>query len=1395
METPAVVNLILLLLSKSEPTTEHMRTQWLDYLRKIKFVDLIISRITSSDPVHVNQMFMFCLRLVELMMRHDAIVSTWLFHDLLDTEEQFDKIMTCALSGSSLAAKRSADLLHIMFQKSVSAWDRLTELTVGNEPASLYVEMMADAFCSFASHGKKWVTAIGEFLACTRKEKMGEAVVLSHHTVHKPLTVTRQAVLELLCDFLQSDAMLIDSIPHSAWATMTNWFFELRYNSIYLVRFCYVLSIGIRMNREKILRWVLSGCKFLTRMINHFNEINLTEARGCIIDLCNTLRLKSESLNPRNFLPQLLTGHSLWRDFSKKMMELTVEFTKKKFFPITHNRDRFKRPSADALEQEDEETGLGSSYATKLGLGDLTPFVRPSRKRKSRSKVEERGNDDSINLCIPIAEEDEARMDEEFFHRLDKDMLDFLALSQSALMGSGNEGDDEEEEEEEEQDPVFKYHKLESSLSKIFENHSASCLCVHDKFVILGTHEGTLHVLDFNGNEVKTLPPHHVCVRDISVDANGEFVGSCSMGGLVNIHALYKEEKFQFAYERPLNSIALDPQYSKRSSRQFISGGKEGKLTLHSKGWFSTKENIIHSGEGTIYAIKWHKEYIAWANSEGVKVIDLSSMTKIVMIPRPKSVDIADLYRCCLVWHEYEDPLSTDSSSKKTGIFRGSGKRPLILELMVGWGDMVFVGRLEEYAVRQQARPTGSALMTSHPASGQTIVKKRMVPVSSFIVDCLVCGIAPFEEGILVLSNGDIFKEDTAITPSSKGTKGAPKSQPPVLRIFARDGEEVSSDELPVANFERNSPMDYRLEYYEGDLSYYILSLRDVIVARERTPDERIQWLLSKSKFERALEAAEAVVDQLQEVTLAQIGEKCMLHLMKENHYARAANYLPRVAKSDPEVWKKWIFAFGQSGMLRMILRKIPTATTMEDGTVLTLDQSTYAYVISTLMKKDPKSLLWVLETWPAEGILDPIVTAKNVSAEIDFLKTQLVQHKPVPDQSGVDKKKDGPEDIGNLLDKNSISVPTHIDILMDCLAELYIRTDNYGKALDIFLTLKKPKVFSFIEDHNLFHSVTHKVSALMELNPELSLAMFVRNLNDIDTRSVVSQLESKPEYIHRYLDAVFEKDATHASEFHEMQVELYAKYDKEKLLRFLQKSHFYPLEKACKICEERKLWEEAVFVLGRMGNLQEALSMIFREIKSVQKAIEFVEEHPDDELWEDLMNHCLKNGESIGELLDHFNPNIDPIVVIRKIPQGMKIPRLRDRLVRIITDYSLQRSLKEGCRAVLESDCMALAKRLMWLQTRAHFVKPRELVCSVCQMSLFDERRKGSIVAFACGHVYHALCLRTQATDDDKGRTGPQRIVSPGPPTSSRSRMICVVCHQEDPTETHEPRGHRKRG
>ena len=60
----------------------------------------------------------------------------------------------------------------------------------------------------------------------------------------------------------------------------------------------------------------------------------------------------------------------------------------------------------------------------------------------------------------------------------------------------------EEEEDEEEEEPRLKYQRLGSSVTEILRQDAASCLCVSDKLLALGTHDGTIHVLDFAGNEV-----------------------------------------------------------------------------------------------------------------------------------------------------------------------------------------------------------------------------------------------------------------------------------------------------------------------------------------------------------------------------------------------------------------------------------------------------------------------------------------------------------------------------------------------------------------------------------------------------------------------------------------------------------------------------------------------------------------------------------------------------------------------------------------------------------------------------------------------------------------------------------------------------------------------------
>lgn len=47
-----------------------------------------------------------------------------------------------------------------------------------------------------------------------------------------------------------------------------------------------------------------------------------------------------------------------------------------------------------------------------------------------------------------------------------------------------------------------------------------------------------------------------------------------------------------------------------------------------------------------------------------------------------------------------------------------------------------------------------------------------------------------------------------------------------------------------------------------------------------------------------------------------------------------------------------------------------------------------------------------------------------------------------------------------------------------------------------------------------------------------------------------------------QYLDALFQEDTRCGSEYHEMQVELYAKYEREKLLPFLRLCNDIPLQK-----------------------------------------------------------------------------------------------------------------------------------------------------------------------------------------------------------------------------------------
>ena len=60
----------------------------------------------------------------------------------------------------------------------------------------------------------------------------------------------------------------------------------------------------------------------------------------------------------------------------------------------------------------------------------------------------------------------------------------------------------------------------------------------------------------------------------------------------------------------------------------------------------------------------------------------------------------------------------------------------------------------------------------------------------------------------------------------------------------------------------------------------------------------------------------------------------------------------------------------------------------------------------------------------------------------------------------------------------------------------------------------------------------------------------------------------------------------------------------------------------AYKICQERDLVPEMVFLLGRMGSNKQALTLIIERLGDVNRAIDFAKEQSDDDLWEDLLKY-----------------------------------------------------------------------------------------------------------------------------------------------------------------------------
>jgi tetratricopeptide (TPR) repeat protein len=703
-----------------------------------------------------------------------------------------------------------------------------------------------------------------------------------------------------------------------------------------------------------------------------------------------------------------------------------------------------------------------------------------------------------------------------------------------------------------------------------------------------------------------------------------------------------------------------------------------------------------------IHTIKWREQLVAWAGLSALRLFDLEERAVITFIKR--ETDIRNC-RCCLNW------LADD-------------------ELLVGWGCSVKSCKIGQ-------RSAGDVVDKRTP-------RKYVYIPYLHELDRVVCGVAPFTSPnhLLLLTLGpDLQGDMEQKIPHVQVLELPDENSDKLIRYNldqidgktsndCREIEEIASDNLPdnqvlsdimlLRGYESCTYSDYRFQNLIEDRLYFIIAPNDVVIGKPREPDDHISWLIEKNRFEQALADARHHSDRLHKHSASSVGRLYIRHLLDLNQEpaARKAAALSReVLGTSTAGWEEVVISFLQLHQLHLLEPFLP----VKMAGVLSPQVS--ELILNHFLENDTQTFARLVQNWPP--------STYNVQQTLSTLKSAL--HTSSDDR-----------------------------FLNEALAALHVHNGQFEQALIDYISLgDRVRTFDLIRDRRLVSSLREKLEVLMRLDADRTAELLIEHREQISIEYVVGRLQrdkttgatfspvsrsnlkiEQQRLLLPYLDRVVQLDPELAVEWHQMLVELYAEHAPERLMRFLKTSTHYSLEKALQVCRTAKRMPEAVFLLSRMGNAEQALHCILTELNDFEQAIDFCREHGDVELWQQLSKHTLDRPEAIRVLLDTVGASLpDPIAFIDSIPEQLQVPGLRTTLGNVLHDCTARLALERSCRRIMLADCFDLSAKLNSSQKRGVAVSRRNL-CNTCTRPLLTAVAQSDIVAFRCGHVFHEPCL-----------------------------------------------------
>ena len=557
------------------------------------------------------------------------------------------------------------------------------------------------------------------------------------------------------------------------------------------------------------------------------------------------------------------------------------------------------------------------------------------------------------------------------------------------------------------------------------------------------------------------------------------------------------------------------------------------------------------------------------------------------------------------------------------------------------------------------------------------------------------------------------------------------------------------------------------------------------------------------------------VVDQsVVEKEKRRVGELWLRQLVASHSWAKAGEVAGMVLGTSSR-WEHWVWIFAQAGRFDEITPHIPTTHVQPP-----LPSLVYEVVLGHYIMRDRLRLKDLLERWDP-SLFDVRSVVRAIENKLN--STDIREDSVNDDEPGRDWR-----------------------ILQECLAKLYIADERLKEALRCYIRLQNADAaMTLIKEHRLLPAVADDIpdflllrvsreqmesASLREL--EEACMVCVRMLVDeahrgtISPVTVVKQLQAKGSafqpFLFLYTRALWKAEGTeeaevdrqelvgkayrrqqrleqegHAlvEEFGDLAVDLFAEYDRPLLMEFLRASRSYVFEKAAAICEARQYYPELVYLLSQTGETKRALTLIVTRLGDVTLAIDFAKEQDDADLWNDLLEYSMDKPKFIRGLLEEVGTAINPITLIKRIPEGLEIEGLRDGVLRMVKEYEIQNSISEGVARVLRSEVASGMDKLRTGRAKAvHFeVRPEKAKgvevsieasqveehaindekaaeskkietseiepghCAQCQ-KVFVEDEKETLIGFVCGHVFHLSCLLSKI-DDPNTAAAAQRL------------------------------------